>query len=249
MQPVSKLTRSNKGRTACAVVLALAMGVTIPPLSAQSVDSHIPDLAGIWDGRPSVRPVNGESVPWGEDNFPVLNERAVAYQQVWEEIMAPKYDCQPASSPAIQYDPYHMSVTQWPDRVMFRYEKDDQLRTVWLDGREPNSTDFSIQGFSVGYYEDGALLVTTTHFVFDIAGFDDYNGIPSSPQKVVTERYWRDGAELRVTLTVEDPMFLRGPVSYTTRWLPAAEGYRLAPYDCDPESSRASVRFFPSKYK
>ena len=163
--------------------------------------------------------------------------------------MAPKYDCQPASSPAIQYDPYHMSVTQWPDRVMFRYEKDDQLRTVWLDGREPSSTDFSIQGFSVGYYEDGALLVTTTHFVFDIAGFDDYNGIPSSPQKVVTERYWRDGEELRVTLTVEDPMFLRGPVSYTTRWLPAAEGYRLAPYDCDPESSRASVRFFPSKYK
>ena len=51
-----------------------------------------------------------------------------------------------------------------------------------------------------------------------------------------------------MTLTVEDPMFFRGPVSYTTRWLPATEGYKLAPYGCDPEASRLSVQFFPSKY-
>jgi len=245
---------SNKGAfikegAACAVVLALTLGYTTPPSSAQSVDSHIPDLAGIWDGSPRARPINGPTVPWGDDNFPVLNERAIAYQEVWEEIVAPKYDCQPASSPAIQYDPYHMQVTQWPDRVMFRYEKDDQLRTVWLDGREPKATDFNVQGFSVGYYEDGVLHVTTTHFVFDIAGFDDYNGIPSSSQKVVTEQYWRDGDDLRITLTVEDPLFLREPTSYSTRWVGAAAGYKLASYDCDPEASRASVRFFPSKYK
>ena len=78
----------------------VAMG---PESSAQGVDSHIPDLAGIWDGTPRSRPVNGERVPWGEENFPDLNARAKAYQEVWEEIMAPKYDCQPASSPAIQY--------------------------------------------------------------------------------------------------------------------------------------------------
>ena len=219
-----------------------------PGIDAQGVDSHIPDLAGIWDGTPRSRPVNGERVPWGEENFPDLNQRAKAYQEVWEEIMAPKYDCQPASSPAIQYDPYHMQVTQWPDRVLFRYEKDDQLRTIWLDGRESTSLDFSLQGFSRGYYENGSLYVTTTHFVFDIAGFDDYNGIPSSSQKVVTERYWREDEQLNMTLTVEDPMFFNGPVSYTTRWLPAGEGYRLAPYGCDPEASRASVRFYPSKY-
>ncbi|MEQ8953119.1 MAG: hypothetical protein RL120_03230, partial [Gammaproteobacteria bacterium] len=117
-----------------------------------------------------------------------------------------------------------------------------------LDGREPIANDYSIQGFSTGYYEDGSLHVRTTHFVFDIAGFDDYNGIPSSQQKVVTERYWRDGEDLRVTLTVEDPMFLEEPTSYTTRWIPADEGYQLAPYDCDPEAARASVRFYPSKY-
>jgi len=229
-------------------ILTVGAALGVPQLSAQGPDADIPDLAGVWDGGGRVRPVNGVNMPWTEENFPVLNERAVAYQQVWEEIIAPKYDCQPASSPAIQYDPYHMEVTQWPDRVLLRYEKDDQLRTVWLDDREPAATDFGIQGFSRGYYQDGSLYVTTTHFVFDVAGFDDYNGIPSSSQKRVTERYWRDGEELRLTLTVEDPMFLRQPASYTTRWLPARDGYKLAAYDCDPEAARASVRFFPSQY-
>jgi hypothetical protein len=226
----------------------LFIGLVLSAIANLGLAQALPDLAGVWNGSPQARPVNSETVPWGEDNFPKLNKRAKAYQEVWEEIMAPKYDCQPASSPAIQYDPYHMEVTQWPDRVLFRYEKDDQLRTVYLDGRTPTSKDFSLQGFSVGYYEDESLFITTTNFVFDIAGFDDYNGIPSSSQKVIKEKYWREGEDLYVTVTVSDPMFLIEPTSYTTRWVPAAPGYKLSAYDCDAESSRAMVRFFPSKY-
>ncbi len=244
MKKIKNLSGRITLLTGMAAICALLSNVSVS--TAQS--EIIPDLSGIWDGSPRARPVNGENVPWGTDNFPELNARARAYQEVWEEIMAPKYDCQPASSPAIQYDPYAMQVTQWPDRVLFRYEKDDQLRTVWLDGREPAATDFGIQGFSTGYYEDGALHVRTSHFAFDIAGFDDYNGIPSSSQKVVTERYWMDGDDLRMTLTVEDPMFLEAPASYTTRWIRAGADYRLQPYDCDPEAARASVRFFPSRF-
>ncbi len=209
----------------------------------------VPNLAGTWDGGGRARPANSATVPWTKENFPELNERGLAYQKVFEEIVAPKYDCQPSSSPAIQYDPYMMDVVQWPDRVIFRYEKDDQMRTVWLDGREPAGNEFSLQGFSVGKYEGNALVVETTKFLFDITGFDDYNGIPSSSQKKITERYWREGHELRVTLTIEDPMFLRKPTGYTTRWLPAGPGVRISPFDCDPEAARASVRFFPSRYK
>ena len=248
MKPVIKTGGFTLLKSALVAAVGVSLIYTIPQLSAQSTESGVPTLEGIWDGGFSARPVNGVNMPWTEENFPVLNERALAYQEAFEEIMAPKYDCQPASSPAIQYDPYHFQVTQWPDRVLMRYEKDDQLRTIWLDGREPTAVDYSIQGFSTGYYEDGSLYVTTTHFVFDITGFDDYNGIPSSSQKTVTERYWRDGDDLRLTLTLEDPMFLREPASYTTRWVPAREGYKLAPYDCDPEAARASVRFYPSKY-
>ena len=140
-------------------------------------------------------------------------------------------------------------VELWPDRVLIRYEKDDQLRTIWLDGRKPNNNDWGIQGFSVGRYEGNALIVETDHFAFDITGFDDYNGIPSSTLKKVTERYWREGTDLKVTVTVEDPMFLKKPTGYTTRWVPARPGYKLSAWDCDPETSRAPVRMMPQKYK
>jgi hypothetical protein len=238
-----------RGRIACAVFLVAAAG-TVLAQSRTPASSTIPDLAGVWDGGGRARPVNGENVPWTRGkNFPELNERALAYQKVFDEALSPKYDCQPATSPAIQYDPYFMEVVQWPDRVLFRYEKDDQLRTIWLDGRKAASVDYGVQGFSVGRYDGNALLVDTDHFVFDITGFDDYNGIPSSSQKRIHERYWREGEELRVTVTVEDPMFLKKPTSYTTRWLPAPKGYKLSAFECDPESSRAMIKFLPPKYK
>src|SRR5258707_15874976 len=105
--------------------------------------------------------------------------------KVSDEPISPKYDCQPATPPAIEYDPYNTEITQWPDRVLLRYEQDDQLRTVWLDGRQPTVHDWALQGFSVGHYEGNALIVVTDHYLFDITGFDDYNGIPTSSEQNV----------------------------------------------------------------
>ena len=85
-----RATKFMKEKSAFATLLFLAIGTAAGQLSAQ-VDSHIPDLAGTWNGGFSARPINGEFVPWGEENFPKLNARALAYQEVWEEIMAPKY--------------------------------------------------------------------------------------------------------------------------------------------------------------
>ena len=60
--------------------------------------AEIPDLVGVWDGGPRSRPVNGVNMPWTEENFPVLNERALAFQQVFDEALAPKYDCLPGDT-------------------------------------------------------------------------------------------------------------------------------------------------------
>ena len=261
------------GILAAAIVLMAVAGQRLPSVKAQSAPAAaaaaaIPDLAGTWDGTRRAHPINGANVPWArtvpegallpdgskadktyKSNFPVLNERALAFQKIFDEPLSPKYDCQPSTPPALEFDPFNMELVQWPDRVLLRYEKDDQLRTVWLDGRQPTSRNYAVQGFSVGRYEGNALLVETTHYVFDVTGFDDYNGIPSSQQKKIKERYWRDGEQLKVAVTVEDPMFLREPASYTMRYLPAAKGYKLQPFDCDPEAARLSVQFIPPKYK
>jgi len=244
-----RLSRPLVCLAAAAALLAVGISGASVGVTAQTAEAEPPDLVGVWNGCFGARPVNGPNQPWTSENFPVLNERAVAFQGIFDEAIAPKYDCVPSASPAIQYDPYSMEVVQWPDRVMFRYEKDDVLRNVWLDGREPPLNEFTVQGFSVGRYEGDALVVETTQFVFDITGFDDYNGIPSSQLKKVTERYWRDGEDLRMTLTLEDPLFLREPASYTTRWLPAREGYKLNPYECDAEEARRAVKYMIPKYR
>ena len=168
------------GLVVCTTMLVVIGGPAPSGFAQTGVDpSEVPDLVGVWDGGGRVRPVNGPNMPWvpGE-NFPVLNERGLAFQGVFDEAIAPKYDCVPSTPPALPYDPFMMEVTQWPDRVLFRYEKDDQIRTVWLDGREPPLNEFTVQGFSVGHYEDGALLVETVQYVFDITGFCCDDGIP-----------------------------------------------------------------------
>ena len=66
------------------------------PLTAQD-DDPIPQLSGIWDGGPGSRPINGPDMPWTAENFPVLNERALAFQKVFDESISPKYDCVPST--------------------------------------------------------------------------------------------------------------------------------------------------------
>lgn len=257
----SQGTKITTGALAFAALLMTTLGVgarqagqSPPPIAPGAKPpaapvSRFPDIAGMWNGTTRARPMNSEHFPWTKANFPVLNERGQAYMKAFDEAIAPKYDCVPSSSPAIQYDPYHMQVVQWPDRVVIRYEKDDATRTIWLDGRKPTVQDYSLQGFSVGRYDGSALIVDTDHFLFDITGFDDYNGIPSSTLKKVTERYWKENGELKMTLTLDDPLFLRQPASYTTRWLAAAPGYQLEPWECDPESSRAPIKMMIPRYK
>ena len=254
-----------------AVVLATSFhGLVSVVVQAQSADSAetVPDISGVWDGSRRARPIISATVPWAKtvrpgtplpdgtvadknyvSNYPELNERALAFQRVFDEALSPKYDCQPLAPPTLVLSPFSMEITQWPDRVLLRYEKDDQLRTVWLDGREPTARDYGLQGFSVGRYEGNALVVITTHFVFDIIGFHDMIGVPSSTMKKVTERYWRDGDQLKATITIEDPLFLRMAASVTTRWLPSTKGYKLKAWDCDPETSRLSTQFIPTRYK
>ncbi len=48
-------------------------------MTAQSAAPEIHDVVGVWDGGGRVRPVNGPNMPWPPDNFPVLNQRALAY--------------------------------------------------------------------------------------------------------------------------------------------------------------------------
>src|SRR2546425_10723617 len=134
----STISRSSPTRcfgiVAGAVLLMAMDGHALPALKAQSAPTSaaVPDLAGVWDGTRRAHPTNSPTVPWartvaegtilpdgtpaGKDyvsNFPVLNERALAFQKIFDEPLSPKYDCQPSTPPALEFDPFYMELVQW----------------------------------------------------------------------------------------------------------------------------------------
>ena len=239
--PMGPPLREACGAVAVAAVLALA-GFGTTGLGAQSPGSsaEIPDVSGIWERRGTIGPVD-----------PVrLTARAIGFREMFDEVLAPRYDCRPATAPVIIRDPYNFAIEQQPDRVLLRYEKDDVVRTVWLEGHghpKPGPADFSMQGHSIGRYEGDSLTVETTKFDFDPNGHVNSGNVASSTLKKVTERYWRMGDRLRAEVVTEDPLILLEPYRFTYEWGRIAT--ELARYNCVPEEARFPAQFFPSKYR
>jgi hypothetical protein len=234
-------------RTVAAVVIAVLPLTTAGHLTirlhAQSAAASpaIPNLTGIWHRK---GPLNGKPNP------PMApTNRAVGFDNAFDNTLQPTYDCSPMPIPALTNDNYDFQITQQADRVIIRYEKMDVVRTVWLEGHghpKPGAYDYTIQGHSVGRYEGPRLIVETTKFAFDPRGFNSNRFIPGSTLKKVTERFWREGDTLKMESVSVDPLTLREPFRYDYEY--ALRKEELTPYDCDPEDSRFGAQFHKSKY-
>lgn len=228
------------------------IGLLAGSAAAWAQAARLPDLSGVFTGRSCVTgagEVCPEMGPEGAERL--LTARAKALADAFDELAAPKYDCWPATLPILFGDPYAWEIEQLEDRVVFTYEKDDVVRTVWLEGQghePPRPGDFFVHGYSTGRYEGDELVVETSHFMFDPGGLaGDYLSAPSSTQKFLLERYSRDGENLRMSLRVEDPVFLVEPIEYIMQWRPSEEPVSL-PWDCDPAAAQRNLRLVPSKY-
>jgi hypothetical protein len=226
-----------------ATCLAIAVTAQAP--------AGVPNVSGIYSGRRCVpnSDVCPEMSVKGAER--VYTARAKALVAAFDEVAAPKYDCSPATLPIIFGDPYAWQIEQQADRVIMRYEKDDVVRTVWLDGKghtRPKQGQFFIHGYSTGRYEGNSLVIETTRFTFDPEGFaGDALNAPSSTQKRLIERYTRDGETIRLELTAEDPVFLLEPIKYTMEWRATNEPLSL-PWDCNPEAAQRNLHVVKPKY-
>ena len=155
--------------------LVLALGVSAPT-AAQRTGGALPDLTETWARRGCT---GGQPCPFIPTELP-LKARAIGFIQAFDEVLGPKYDCAPATMPSLVIDPYNFAIEQQRDRLVFTYEKDDIVRTIWLNGAGPKPTVYDLywQGHSTGRYDNGVLVVETTKFPFDPTGLDDMYNIP-----------------------------------------------------------------------
>jgi hypothetical protein len=247
-----------------AVITAGLVVCTAAGIAAQAAKpaAAVPELSGYWEGGligvPRAGGGGGRGDGRGSANadsgdgalVKLLNSRAKAVIAAFDEFAAPKYDCVGATAPRIITDMYKLRVEQRDDRVIFYYEKDDVVRTVWLEGhghQVPKSNEYFLQGYSTGKYEGNQLVIVTDRFTYDPLGLTDSSPfVPSSTRKKVTERYWRDGKLLKVTVVTEDPVFLVKPWQFGHEWEPTSSEFYE--YGCSVETSHELLQFIPKRY-
>ncbi len=109
---------------------------------------------------------------------------------------------------------------QSPDKITIEYQRDHQVRRVYLNVPHSKNPKPSWYGESVGHYEGDTLIVDTIGF--NGKAFIDRYGTPYSEQLHMIERYRvnPDGKSMQAEVTYDDPK------AYTTQWK-ALIRYRL----------------------
>jgi hypothetical protein len=121
--------------------------------------------------------------------------------------------CFPAGMPKFMNRVWPIQIMQAPTMVLMIQQLNNQLRWIYLDGRghaDPEIAPPSFNGDSIGRWEGDALVVDTTQF--QSARHWMESGVPVSDQLHIVERIRLadGGKEMRVTLTMTDPVNWEG---------------------------------------
>ena len=185
---------------------------------------------------------------------PYMHPRLLAWMQfagTTDEYLSPKHGCVAASLLTSFGDPYTTSISRNADKVIIHYEMGNRNREIWTDGRKhtPASESFYM-GHAVGWFENGEFVVDTTNFTFDPDGFDDHAHLATSHMKHVIERYkMTDKDHITLTITVEDPLFLKQPFTYN-HYYARTDNQPVTQWECNVETAQDELHIMaPDKYE
>jgi hypothetical protein len=109
---------------------------------------------------------------------------------------------------------------QTPQEVWIIWQRNQQVRRVYLNREHSENAKPSWFGESVGRYENGELVIDTVGFVEHEYSFVDNYRTPHTKDLHVIER-WKlvdGGNALEATVTVDDPGAFNAPWSGMARW-------------------------------
>jgi len=218
---------------------ALALSAATGPLSAASnsgaADEAAPQFTGVWvrTGEPMFDPIEGV-----KEGKPVLRlqvdskDAAEIMAGNWENPMLQPWtkevvrknaeseinlhhvyqaddSCWPVIPPAILNMREAVQFLQTKDRITILYQRDHQIRRVYLNQKHSAKPEPSWFGESVGHFEGDTLVIDTIGEKAHPMSFVDPFGTPHTGKLHVVERYRQimdqRGKGLEVTVRVEDP--------------------------------------------
>lgn len=204
-----------------------AVGTTGPGFGTEG-DSSRPELGlfRVWS-----TPINSGGLGglWNA-NYPLTAQANAAVAAFNPATDAPTLNCVPKGMPTIMGQPYPMQITETDGNIVLMLEEYDIVRTIYMDGNEPESTEPRPLGYSIGRWDGTTLIAETTgiswrHF--------DTRGIPlgDAAETVETFSMQDDGSRLDYTLTVTDPATFTEPVVLEKSWL-WLSAMTIEPFDC-----------------
>jgi hypothetical protein len=149
----------------------------------------------------------------------------------------PAAKCVPPVAPLLMIIPEVKQIEVSGDRVQIRSEGFGPVRTVYLNAAAGASTAASLQGHSTGTWQGGALVVETSRFSDNRVG--NAIGLPSGARKHLAERFELspDGASLKYSFVLQDPDYLKEPVTGDLLWRYRPD-LTFSAVACDPENAR-----------
>jgi hypothetical protein len=229
------------GVIAAALMASAAAPIFAAAKDSGASDEAVPDLSGLWvrTGEPMFEPIAGakegkpvarlevnskdaEEImagnwdnpilqPWARDIVKKNADSEVALKHVYQADDS----CWPVTVPAILNMREAVQFLQTKNSVTILYQRDHQVRKVWLNQKHSAKLEPSWYGESVGHYEGDTLVVDTIGVKTHAMSFVDPFGTPHTAKLHVVERYRpiKDdkGKGLDVTIRVEDPGTFTGP--------------------------------------
>jgi len=109
---------------------------------------------------------------------------------------------------------------QTPQEVWIIWQRDHNVRRVYLNREHSLNPKPTWFGESVGHYDNGELVIDTIGFIEHPYSFVDNNRTPHTKDLHVVERWklFDGGNAVEATVTVDDPGTLNAPWSGQTRW-------------------------------
>jgi hypothetical protein len=174
------------------------------------------------------------------EKLSLTTEGAAALKRFDEKKMHPGANCVPNPAPVLMITPDLKRITRGDGVILIDGEFDGAQRTIHMNVSTHDSASASIQGHSIGKWQDNSLVIDTTKFAYYAIG-NGY-GLPSGAKKHLVERLTpgTDGASLTYHFEMTDPEFLAAPVEGDVQWV-FRPNLKYAPLKCDPENARRFI--------
>jgi len=195
----------------------LAASTATLSVSAQQSAPGADDLAGIY-----VAVYVGEpETVIGPETYPMTPAARAAFDafDAFESDPRRLDDCAPEKLPTLLWTANPIEIVVLDDRVEVQFEEGGSLRVIPLNaGPPPPGEPYSPLGYSEAHWEDGALVVETTHLESPTIVND--LGYPLSRDAVLRERYWKDAGDptLRLEFQIEDPANYTATLRFRRIW-------------------------------